>query len=64
MQEKLRDIHCLSVPQDLVYVVMGNLCPRALEARAGVGKAKRPKRNSSFVTGVCIFFKNETWSEV
>jgi hypothetical protein len=57
MQQKLREVHSLNVPRDLVYAVMGNLCPQALEARGGVGKAKRPKRNCSFVTGVMYFVK-------
>ena len=60
MQQKLREVHGLCVPRDLVYAVMGNLCPQTLEARGGVGKAKRPKRNTSFATGVCILLKIET----
>lgn len=40
MQQKLREVHSLSVPRDLVYAVMGNLCPQALEARGGCRKGK------------------------
>ena len=40
MQQQLREAHGLSVPR-----VMGNLCPQALEARGGIGKAIQPKRD-------------------
>ena len=40
MQQQLREVHSLSVPRDFLYALMENLCPRALEARGGVGKAK------------------------
>ena len=40
MHKKIREIHGLSVPRDLVYIVMAKVDPRGLEERGGVGKAK------------------------
>ena len=40
MHKKIRDIHGLNMPRDLVYKVMAKVDPRGLEERGGVGKAR------------------------
>ena len=45
MHKKIREIHGLNVPRDLVYMVMAKVDPRGLEERGGVGKAKRTRRD-------------------
>ena len=52
MQQKVREIHGLNVPRDVVYAVMTEVFPEGLQARGGVGKAKRHRRTNTFVTGV------------
>ena len=39
MQQKVRELHGLNVPRDLVYAVMGEADPQGLEARGGVGQS-------------------------
>ena len=52
MQQKVRELHGLNVPRDLVYAVMGEADPQGLEARGGVGQSNRPHRTNAFVAGV------------
>ena len=52
MQQKVREIHGLNVPRDVVYAVMKEVSPEGLQARGGVGKARRHRRTNAFVTGV------------
>ena len=52
MQQKVRELHGLNVPRDLVYAVMGEADPQGLEARGGVGQSNRPRRTNAFVAGV------------
>lgn len=52
MQQKVREIHRLNVPRDVVYAVMKEVSPEGLQARGGVGKAKRHQRTNTYVTGV------------
>ena len=52
MHRKIREIHGLNVPRDLVYQVMSKVDPDGLEERGGVEEAKRPRRNKAFVSGV------------
>ena len=52
MQQKVREIHGLNVPRDVVYAVMKEVSPEGLQARGGVGKAKRHQRTNTYVTGV------------
>ena len=40
MHKKIRDIHSLNVPRDLVYMVMAKVDPSGLEERGGVGKPR------------------------
>ena len=47
MQQKVRDLHGLNVPRDLVYAVMGEADPRGLEATGGVGQTNRPRSRPS-----------------
>ena len=44
MQQKVREIHGLNVPGDVVYAVMKEVSPERLQARGGVVKAKRHQR--------------------
>ena len=52
MQQKVRELHGLNVPCDLVYAVMEEADPQGLEARGGVGQSNRPRRTNAFVAGV------------
>ena len=52
MQQKIREIHGLHVPRDLVYAAMSDVAPEGLEARGGVGQPKRRRRTNVFVAGV------------
>ena len=52
IHKKVREIHGLNVPRDLVYMVMAKVDPNGLEERGGVGKARRPRRDKAFVSGV------------
>ena len=45
IHKKIREIHGLNVPRDLVYMVMAKVDPRGLEERGGVGKARRTRRD-------------------
>ena len=51
MHKKIREIHGLSVPRDLVYMVMAKVDPRGLEERGGVRKARRTRRDKAFMNG-------------
>ena len=52
LHKKIREIHGLNVPRNLVYNVMSDVNPQGLEDRAGVGQPKRPRRTKSFVSNV------------
>ena len=44
--KKVREIHQLNVPRNLVYNVMTEVNPEGLEARGNVGRPRRPKRDN------------------
>ena len=46
MHKKVREIHQLNVPRNLVYNVMTEVNPEGLEARGNVGRPRRPKRDN------------------
>ena len=48
LHKKVRKVHGLNVPRNLVYNVMMDVNPEGLEERGGVGMTKRPKRTGSF----------------
>ena len=53
MHKKIREVHGLNVPRDLVHKVITKLDPDGLEERgAGVGGVKWPRRDKAFVSGV------------
>lgn len=52
MQQKVRELHGLNIPCDLVYVVMGEDDPQGLEATRGVGQSTRPCRTNALVTAL------------
>ena len=39
MTKKIREVHCMNVPRDLVYEVMHDVNPEALAERYFVGKS-------------------------
>ena len=43
MHKKIRQVHDLDVPRDLVHAVMYDLDPEGLEGRAVLAKKKKPK---------------------
>ena len=43
MHLKIRQVHCLNVPRDLVYTAMTEICPEGLEARKPILKKKKKK---------------------
>ena len=51
MHKKIREIHGLSVPRDLVYMVMAKVDPRGLEETGGFGKVRRTRRDKVFISG-------------
>ena len=51
IHKKIREIHGLNVPRNLVYMVMAELDPNGLEERGGVGKARRTRRDKAFMSG-------------
>ena len=56
MHKKVREIHKLDVPRQLVYDVMTEIDPEGLKARGNVGRPKRPKRNKTFTAEVILNF--------
>jgi len=54
LHQKVREVHGLNVPRDLVYAAMMEVNPEGLEMRGGVGKTKRPKRNKVFTSHVSM----------
>ena len=52
LHKKVREVHGLNVPRNLVYNVMMDVNPEGLEERRGVGMTKRPKRTGSFTSNV------------
>ena len=52
MTKKIRKVHSLKVPLDLVYGIMCELDPDGLESRGDVGLSKKRKRQKRFVSPV------------
>ena len=52
LHKKVREIHGLNVPRNLVYDVMYEVNPQGLEERGGVGQPKRPRRTATFISSV------------
>jgi hypothetical protein len=52
LHKKIRELHRLNVPRNLVYDVMADINPDGLETRSGVGQPKRPKRDKAFMSSV------------
>eukprot|EP00794_Sanderia_malayensis_P013470 gene13470-14861_t len=48
LHKKIRELHQLNVPRDVVYAMMEEVDPAGLRERAVVGKAKRPPRTGIF----------------
>ena len=51
MHKKIREIHSVNVPRDLVYMAMAKVDPCGLEERGGFGKARRTRRDKAFMSG-------------
>lgn len=52
LHKKVREVHGLKVPRNLVYDVMADVYPEGLEERGGVGTPKHPKRTGTFASNV------------
>ena len=52
LHKKIREVHGLSVPRNLVYALMTEVNPQGLEERGCVGRPKRPQRNNAFPSNV------------
>jgi hypothetical protein len=50
--KKVREVHGLKVPQNLVYAMMENVDSSGLEERGGVGQPQRPVRAKRFISMV------------
>eukprot|EP00112_Aurelia_sp_Birch-Aquarium-sp1_P026060 Seg90.12 transcript_id=Seg90.12/GoldUCD/mRNA.D3Y31 product="hypothetical protein" protein_id=Seg90.12/GoldUCD/D3Y31 len=48
LHKKIREVHQLKVPRDVVYAMMEEVDPTGLQERAVVGKAKRHRRTGGF----------------
>lgn len=46
LHKKIRELHGLNVPRNLVYNVMADVNPKGLEERGGVGQPKRARRKT------------------
>lgn len=57
LQQKIREVHGLHVPRDLVYAMMMEVNPQGLEQRGGVGRPKRAPRARAFTSHVSIAFE-------
>ncbi len=56
LHKKVREIHRLNVPRNLIYDVMHKVNPQGLEDRGGVGQPKRPRRTKTFISSVSIMY--------
>ena len=54
LQQKVREVHGLNVPRDLVYAMMMEINPAGLEERGGVGKPKRAPRAKVYTSHVSM----------
>lgn len=54
MHKKLRQVHGLNVPRDLVHAVMYDVDPEGLEGRCCVGTGRRKKKG-------CFTTKGPNW---
>ena len=52
LHKKLREVHGLMVPRNMVYRMMEEVDPSGLEERGGVGHSKRPARGKRFTSTV------------
>ena len=55
LTSKLREVHNIKIPRDLVYAMMQEVDPTGLEERGGVGQPKRPPRVQKFKSQVTYF---------
>lgn len=54
LHKKIRAVHGLSVPTNVMYDVVMNVNREAMESRGGVGEPRRPKRIKVFMVSVKI----------
>ena len=52
LHKKIREVHGLNVPRDLVYAMMKEVNPEGLKQRGGVGKPKKARRDKVFTSHV------------
>lgn len=58
LHQKIREVHTLNVPRNVVYDVMADVNPQGLEDRGGVGQPKRQKRKEAFTSIVSMQMLN------
>ena len=54
LHKKIREVHTLNVPRNVVYDVMTDVNPQGLQDRGGVGQPKRQRRKGAFTSTVSI----------
>ena len=54
LHKKIREIHTLNVPRNVVYDVMADVNPQGLQNRSGVGQPKRQQRKGAFKSTVSV----------
>ena len=64
LHKKLREVHGLMVPRNMIYMMMEEVDPSGLEERGWVGQSERPARKKRFtsmvkanpiITNNCVF---------
>ena len=54
LHKKIREVHTLNVPRNVVYDVMVDVNPQGLQDRGGVGQPKRQRRKGAFTSTVSV----------
>ena len=52
LHRKIREVHGLKVPKNIVYDMIYMVDPTGLDERGGVGQPKRPQRTNKFTSKV------------
>ena len=54
LHKKIREVHTLNVPRNVVYDAMVDVNPQGLQDRGGVGQPKRKRRKEAFTSTVSV----------
>ena len=60
LHKKIREIHDLNVPRDVVYAMMAEVDPRGLEERRGVGKRRQAPKHAFTSKVYNALFNNDS----